>query len=272
VSGNDPATVPTDDRGLLLGDGIFETIRLYGGRPFRLEQHLARMEASAKVLGIPVPSQMRHRVDRELESLGEFEGALRITITRGSGAGLSPPREPESRLIVGVRGLHLDGSWEKGGIRARLYGRLDERSLTAGHKVIGNLERIQALRLAIDAGADEALLRNGLDRIVEGSASNFFGVRGDVLMAPGPREGALPGITREVLLDIARRKGHPVKEHGIEFEELHTCTEIFLSSSVREIVAVTEVDGVKVGEGRPGPVFAKLANEFGEVIRREVAG
>ncbi|MEX1258913.1 MAG: aminotransferase class IV [Gemmatimonadota bacterium] len=270
MSAFDPEVVPADDRGLLLGDGLFETVRIYRGHPFRLESHLRRLDASAAALGFPMPDSLRERVAAGIAAFDGPDGALRITLTRGAGVGLAPPPEPRSRLFISVRAIGPEVAGAAAGVRARLFGRLDEHALTSGHKAIGYLERIQALRLAKGLGADEALLRNARGLIVEGSASNLFAVRGTTFVAPGLEAGALPGITRGVLLEVARGAGLTVEERGIHPEELVELSEILLSSSLREVVPVIEVEGARVGEGRPGPTFTLLSRMFREVVRKEI--
>jgi branched-subunit amino acid aminotransferase/4-amino-4-deoxychorismate lyase len=147
---------------------------------------------------------------------------------------------------------------------------LDEQSLTSGLKTTGFLERIQALRLARDGGADEALLRNSRGLIVEGSASNLFAVRGTTLVSPGPAVGALPGITRDVILEVATQAGVTVEERGIDRSELPELSELFLTSSLREVVSIVGVEGNAIGTGRPGEVATKLAKLFREVVKSEL--
>ncbi len=266
-----PDLVPADDRGLLLGDGLFETVRLRRGRPFRLDRHLLRLESSARLLGIPVPGELGQRVSQALLGWEGVDGALRITLTRGAGAGVAPPTDPRPRLIVTVQETESDPEHARRGLSARVLGRLDEKALVTALKVTAYPERIQAIRLARSHGADEALLRNSRDRLVEGAASNLYAVtREGVLLAPGPEEGALAGITRELLLELAAELRLSVEERGVEVEEVAGLTEIFLSSSIRGVVAVTELDGHPVGSGSPGPVLLKLQRGLEERVAREV--
>jgi len=266
----DPPSLPGDDRGLLLGDGLFETIRLYDRRPFRLDRHLRRLREGAGVLGIGVPARIAGRIEAALRGWDGGDGALRITLTRGSGPGILPGPPTEGRLLLMLRPLGPVSTAHPEGLRAIIRGRLDERALTSGLKVLGYLERIQAARLAEQSGVAEALLQNSTGLLVEGTASNLFGVLNGVLIAPGVREGALPGITREVLLEEAIRLGIPVEERGIAVEELNDLSELFLSSSLRELAALTEVEGVRIGSGTPGPIFQKLAGRYAAVVEEEL--
>lgn len=265
-----PESIPTDDRGLLLGDGLFETVRLYRGKPFRLERHLARLESGALTVGIPVPPGLRASVATAVASGGGEDAALRITLTRGPGDGLAPPPSVHSRLILRLRPLVAAEDVSSSGLRALIRGRLDERSLVATLKSIGYLERIQALRLAREEGSDEALIRNSRDRVVEGSSSNLLAVRGATLFAPGPEEGALPGITRELLLEIARSRGMSVTEQGLSPRELVKASEVMLSSTLRGVAPVVEIEGKTVGAGVPGPVCRALTDGLAAVVAREL--
>ncbi|MSR22490.1 MAG: 2-keto-4-methylthiobutyrate aminotransferase [Gemmatimonadetes bacterium] len=266
------AWIPSDDRGMLLGDGLFETVRLYRGRAFRLDAHLDRLAHGAGVVGIPVPGELRSRVDEALVSWKGRDGALRITLTRGSGFGLAPPEKASGRLLIGIRPVEgRDEPASLVGLRAVLRGRVDERALISGLKTIGYLERIQAVRLAHSAGAEEALLRNSADLVVEGSASNLIAVVGGLLVAPGLPQGALAGITRAVILDEATGMGVQVEERGLRVEELDGASELLLTSSVREIVPIIRLEGRAIGSGGPGPFFRALSDRFRERVERELA-
>jgi len=288
-----PVSDLSQDRGFLLGDGLFETVRLYRGRPFRLVDHLARLERSANKIRILYPEDVVGRVQRALAQANcAGDGSLRITLTRGAGPGLRPPDPPmEPTLRVEVRPIHpapgtlphglgssgSGGVYESGlqesalqesGLEARILGRVDETALTAGLKGLGYLERITALLLAREAGAQEALLRNGAGRVVGGSASNLFVVREGGLQTPRVEDGVLPGITRQVVLELAGELGLGMELRACEDVELLGADEIFLTSSLRELAPVVRVDGTMVGSGRPGPVFQALRSAF----RGRVAG
>jgi branched-subunit amino acid aminotransferase/4-amino-4-deoxychorismate lyase len=266
----DPSSVPADDRGLLLGDGLFETIRLYRGRPFRLNRHLRRLRDGAGVIGIDVPEGIEGTIEATLQEWGRIDGALRITLTRGAGAGLLPSHSTEGRLLLLLRPLEPDRAVLPQGLRAVIRGRVDERALTIGLKALGYLERIQAVRLANEVGMEEALLQNSTGDLVEGAASNLFGVYEGVLIAPGVREGALPGITREVLLEEAKKMSISIEERGIPVEEVGRLSELFLSSSLREVAHLSEVEGVRIGSGAPGPIFRALSERYAAAVEGEV--
>lgn len=267
----DPPTVPADDRGLLLGDGLFETIRLYAGRPFRLSSHLDRMGRGGTRLGILPPPDLRERVERFLGRWPGGEGALRITLTRGSAPGLIPESSAEGQLYLQLRSLTpVPSTIHERGIRVILAGTLSERALTVGIKTLGYSERIEAALQAVKVGAGDALLRNSANHFAEGAASNLIGVIDGGIVSPGESAGALPGITREILLNEARKLGMTVEERGIGEEKLSGASELFLTSSLREIVPVTAVEDRKVGSGEPGPVYRELRQRFRAVVEAEV--
>jgi len=263
----DPPQIPADDRGFLLGDGLFETVRVYGGVPFRLEAHLERMAHGAERLGIPLPEALEDRVLRFLRT-GPTEAAVRITVTRGRSADLAGGDAAEPR--VALRALPVR-RWD-GALTAALEGRLHEGALSAGIKGLGYLERILALRRARERGADEALLRNTRGELVEGSVSNLLAVdSAGALVAPGEEEGALPGITRGVVLKEAGRLGMTIHQRGLRPGEVRGLRELFLTSSIRELAPVVQVEGRRVGSGAPGPVYHRLREAFRNVVARETA-
>ena len=268
------------DRGFLLGDGLFETVRLYQGHPFRLREHLSRLETSARRIRLGTPQGLVARVEGALaEANFAGDGSLRITLTRGPGPGLLPPDPPaEPTLCIQVRPLdgrvHAfsagSGAGYEVGIKARILGRVDETALTVGIKGIGSLERVTALLLAREAGAHEALLRNGVGRVVTGSASNLFFLRGRTLGTPRLEDGILPGITRQVVLELAEELGLGVELRAPGEKELLRAEEVFLTSSIRELAPVVQVEGEAVGSGRPGPVFRALSAAFRDRVVREL--
>jgi branched-chain amino acid aminotransferase len=272
----DPPFIPSDDRGFLLGDGLFETVRLYRGRPFRLEAHLLRLEEGAGRVGIPVPDDLRSRVSRALDGWGETNGALRITLTRGAGegpagaAGLHGDGSGAPTLVVQVREWRPDPRWYSEGLRAHLAGRVTAGALTAGIKSLAYLERIQALRVAREQGADEALLRNGAGEVVGGSTSNVLAVVNDTVLAPGVGEGALPGITREVVMGTLRERGFDVDEMAIAPKDLAGASEILLTSSLRGVVPVVGIGGDGIGSGRPGRMFRTTSLGLWDRVQAEV--
>lgn len=264
----DPLTISAEDRAFLLGDGLFETIRVYRGRPFRLSAHLERLERGMDRIGLQLAEIdfLRERLGEAL-SRGPDEAALRITVSRGVGGG--PAGEGATNPTVAIRVIPVQRQTRA--LHAVLEGWIHEAALTAGLKITGYLERIVALRRARARGAHEALIRNSRGEVVEGSTSNVVGVdRTGVLLAPGAAQGVLSGITLGVVLGAARDAGIVVEERGIRPDEIPALRELFLTSSIRELAPVVEVEGDPVGSGEPGPVFIALRRAFREVVAAEV--
>lgn len=266
-----------DDRAFLLGDGLFETIRLYRGRPFRLEKHLRRMRRAAETVGLDLPTDLDTRVRTFLgEASDEGDAALRITVSRGRGGDLAGSGGVAlPTLAFRLMPVPRSTTSSVRPLVAVLEGWLHEKAVTAAVKHVGYLERVTALRRARGRGADEALLRNSEGRVVEGTSSNVVAVTADgVLVTPGPGQGALAGITRTVLLEVAARAvpEMAVEERGLEPRELSGLRELFLTSSIREMAPVVRVEGSSVGDGVVGPLFRRLRAGFREVVRRETGG
>ncbi|TVP73398.1 MAG: hypothetical protein EA352_11990 [Gemmatimonadales bacterium] len=295
-------TPTSDDRGLLLGDGLFETIPLHGGRPHGLDLHLDRFRSGARALGLEPPSatQLQEGVRRALAELVPAPGApsvrpdgrLRLTLTAGSGGagGLARPPGGEPMLQVVAAGFRSDPAWWTEGLRAVRAGRVDPESLVArsGAKHTNYLERILALRTARGAGAHEALLSTPSGELVEGSASALLWWDGARLHLP--RAGALPSLTIQLLREELdgedpgevgwgdRALDGPALESILAGPEgppgsplpPRPSGEIMLASRLRQLVPVVEVDGRAVGSGRPGPVFRRLQQLYLERVRSDL--
>lgn len=266
------ATVGILDRGLLYGDSVFESLRTYGGRPFLLERHLERLERSAEIIGIDL-GVPRGIIEREvletLASSGNDESYVRVTVTRGGGApGLGPwLAENPRRMVVAMPLAPARAETYEIGLRAVTFrsGRDAGVHPAAGAKTGNYLDGILALRAAHERGAAEALIVDARGRVTHGSSSNAFFVAGETILTAPLDTGILPGITRAMLVDIARARGIPVELRAPSWTDLSRFSEVFLSSSIREIAPVVEIDGGTIGAGRPGPVFQTLLTEFRRV-------
>jgi branched-chain amino acid aminotransferase len=265
------ARVPVTDHGLLYGDGLFEGIRVFDGRVFRLDDHLARFAAGAKVLGLELPggiARVRGIVLETVRAHGGREAYVRLIATRGEGAlGVDPTTCPTPRLICIVdrvaiypeeklrRGIDLVTA----SLRRPPADVLDPRvkSLNYLNSVLAKLE-------ARRQGADEALLLNLSGMVAEAAVANVFVYRGGELATPPASDGALEGITRATLLELAGRLGIPARERTLGRFDLLAADEVFLSGSGAGIVPVRSLDGRPIGEGRPGPVYAKLRAAFAD--------
>jgi len=255
------ARVPVLDRGFLFGDGVYEVIPAYGGHPFRLEEHLQRLENSLRAIRMEPPLTRRQWGEifhRLLDPLGNADQQLYLQVTRGAYERrlhaipetvtptvfvMSTPLAPRDPELV-ARGLAAvtleDIRWQRCDIKA-----------------ITLLANILAQQQARDAGADEAILvRDGL--ATEGTASNFFLVKGGRILTPPKSAHLLPGITRDLVLELAREAGLPCTERDIPVEELKEADELWVTSSTKEVMPVTRLDGRPVGNGRPGPMWQEM--------------
>jgi branched-chain amino acid aminotransferase len=266
------AAISPLDRGFLYGDGLFETMRAYQGRVFRLHAHLQRMAASAAVLRLP------HTLDVEaiggiaqelLRRNGLSDGALRLTITRGPGDGVDLPPQAEPTILMTARRLARDSGLDSPADVLALPNSAPVPAL-ARHKTLCYLPYVLARAQAKAAGADDALLLNAEGVVTEASTSNVFIVRGDHLATPRLECGLLPGITRGIVLDLAREAGLAPEEADLKLEDLRSTGECFLTNSVAEITPVRRLDGAVIGEGKFS-VAKRLHAAYRALVAREVA-
>lgn len=260
------AVVSVFDRGFLYGDSVFESLRTYRGRPFDLDLHLARLARSAARVLIPLPiglALLEREVLQAIDAHPSAERYVRVTLTRGVGRslGLDPELADTPLRVIAVTDLKLPPAalYERG-IRAITY-RIERPSDTVGvaDAKIGNyLLAILAMRAARAAGAEEALLESANGELLEGTTSNLFTVFGGKLRTPPESSALLPGITRAHILELARRAGIPVELRVIPKAELAGADEVFICSSIRELVPVVAVDSKPVGSGEPGPLTREL--------------
>jgi branched-subunit amino acid aminotransferase/4-amino-4-deoxychorismate lyase len=250
-----------DDRGLLLGDGLFETVLVRGGSAPLLPRHLARLAASAASLRFPLPDSLAETVARALPALLDAErrparAALRITVTRGRGRGLSPPGgQPGLVLTLAA----LPDAADTAPLRARTvaWPKVDPRDPLAAHKVVSAMPRVQARLAAVAAGADVALVATVDGDVCEADAANVFVVVDGTPVTPGLDRGVLPGITRGRCLEALAAAGRPCGERRLTREETARAEEAFLTSSLDGVRALGEIDGRPLPA--PGPVAAWLA-------------
>ncbi|MCI0343733.1 MAG: aminotransferase class IV [Planctomycetales bacterium] len=257
------ATVPLSDRGLTAGEGLFETIRVCGGIPFRLESHVARMRESARALGLPAwdLEGAAAAATPFLRLRGLSEGKLKILATAGPPGGrptvallAEPASAPAGPAVLAL-----------GPVRALPPG-------LGAHKTLARLEHRLAQEGAVAAGADEALFLAPDGAVLEGTRTNLFLVRGGSLATP-PLDGRiLPGITRAVVLELVRGAGIPAEEAPLCREDLARADESFVTGTISGVRAASEILGVRRFDPVPGPITARLATLFNETVRRETAG
>jgi len=266
------ARVSVLDRGFLYGDGLFETMRAYGGHIFHLRQHLARLAASAEVLRIPLPhspEELAGIVNQVLARSTLSEACVRLALTRGTDRTHGGSGSPA--LIIWVRAF-TPGATElyERGVRV-LFARyrVDSTSFLARHKTTNYLLHLMAREDAREAGAFEAILLNERGEITEGAASNLFIVRDGRVLTPLVACGLLPGITRAAVMEICAAIPVPCCERILRPGDLLAADEVFLTNSLVEVMPVTDLAGRTIGTGQPGPVTQLLAQRYRELVDKE---
>jgi branched-chain amino acid aminotransferase len=269
---DDQTRIDPADRGFLLGDGIFETMRSYQGCIFRLGAHLDRLFSGAEFLEIPVPltrDELARGISATLEAnqLSNRGASLRLTLTRGPGPrGLNPPPRPRPTLLITAAPLTQTHFPTAKAIIANDI-RRDEHSPSSRIKSLNYLDNILARRQAEQAGADEALLLNTAGHLAEASSANLFIVREGKLQTPPIGDGALPGITRSVVLELAAKLGIPAQETSITADDLPRAEEAVLTNSIIEIRPLVQVEGQWLGDGGMGEITGKLQRAYQEAVR-----
>jgi branched-chain amino acid aminotransferase len=268
------AKVSVFDRGFLFGDSVFETIRTYDGRPFALGEHLTRLEKSCERTFIPLPvalDVLRREVMESVRAGGNPESYIRVILTRGSGPlGLDSSFEAHPTRVIIVAPLvspPADAYANGVGLVTYRTQRVAEATDAAGAKVGNYLVAILAVRAAREAGASEALIVDAAGRVVEGASSNVFAVVGERLVTPPEDDGILLGITRRLVLEVARERGIPIELRSLTVDELYRADEVFVSSSIRELMPAVRVDDHVIGAGTPGTATLDLLRRFREKVR-----
>lgn len=270
------ATVSVFDHGLLYGDGVFEGIRFYRRRPFRLADHLERLELSARAIALPLSYDRQVLAAAVAEIIAAYpspDGYLRVVATRGIGSlGLDPRSCRQPTLFIIADRLNLLNDVRQRGAKVMIAAtrRLAADGLDPRIKSLNYLNPILARMEANQAGADEAILLNGAGRVAEGTADNIFVVRRGQLLTPPASEGALAGVTRAVVIELAIAAGIPVAEMPLTLYDLYGADECFLTGTAAELVPVAEIGGRAVGSC-PGSLFLELERRFRELIEFESA-
>lgn len=267
------AKVSALDRGFLYGDGLFETLRLYRGVPFALEEHLARLNNSSHLLGIVLPEiHWRERIHSLLEHnrLLDEDARVRITVTRGSGPlGLLPPPDAEPTVLITAEPVGDQiKKMQQHGVGAVLlpYGR---EGFLAEHKTLDYLPGILGRTLASRHKAYEGLYVTATGRVTEGTTSNVFVVRGEKLVTP-PIRGILPGVTRAHVIDLAEAAGFHVGHQTVTLRSLAAIDEAFLTSSTAEVLPLIQIDERPVGSGHVGPITRRIQRLYQSFVAQRL--
>jgi branched-chain amino acid aminotransferase len=267
--GEDQAKVSVLDHGLLYGDGIFEGIRAYNGRVFRLKEHLDRLFCSAKAILLTMPmthAELTKAVVQTCRRNKVRDGYIRLLVTRGVGTlGLNPYRckRPTVVIIAGKIQLYPPELYERGmAVVTVPTVRNLHSALNPAIKSLNYLNNILAKIEAINSGCEEAVLLNAEGFVSECTGDNLFIVKEGQLMTPPLSAGALYGITRRVVMEIAEESGMKVSEPNLTRYDLFNADECFLTGTGAEIVPVVKIDGRVIGNGKPGPITKKLVGQY----------
>ena len=266
------AKVSVFDHGLMYGDGVFEGIRAYNGRVFKLERHMDRFFHSAKAIDLRIPHSKQEMGEIILETCRRNnlrEGYIRPIVTRGPGdLGLDPRKckVGPSVIVIAQPSISLYGAAYDRGLRlvTSSYRRVPPQSLSPSIKSLNYLNNILAKVEANQYGADEALMLDIHGYVSEASADNLFIVRNHTLVTPYTSTN-LPGVTRETILELAPHLGLDAKEQFFTLYDVWSADEVFITGSAAEVGPVVEVDGRQIGDGKPGPITKEVMKAFREL-------
>jgi branched-chain amino acid aminotransferase len=270
------AKISLFDHGLLYGDGVFEGIRIYNNRVFRLESHIARLFRSAKYLALDIgksPEEISGIVLETCRKNGLSDGYIRLVVTRGVGSlGLSPAscKTPTIFCIVDKLAIYPPELYEKGLSLITVSTRRNRvDALDPQLKTLNYLNQILATIEARRSGFEEALMLNSEGYVAEASADNLFILRKNKLLTPATHLGALPGITREVVLELAPHLGLETEEGFITPQDVFNADECFLTGTAAEVIPVVDLDARKIADGKPGPTTRRIMDEFHALTREQ---
>lgn len=270
------AKISVFDRGVLYGDGVFEGIRAYAGRVFKLEEHLDRLYDSAKAIMLNIPmekEQMKQAIVDTVKANGLTDAYIRVLVTRGIGSlGLDPfeCKNPQVVIIAATIALYPQEVYQKGIELVTVSTiRNHPAALNPRIKSLNYLNNILAKAEAIQAGALEGVMLNHEGHVSECTGDNIFILRRRTLSTPPKSAGILEGITRNVVIELARKESLEVMEETLTRHDLFTADECFVTGTAAEICPVIKIDGRVIGTGKPGPITIKLGKLFTEYTRNQ---
>lgn len=258
------AVISVFDRGLLYGDGLFETMRSYKGKVFELDKHLDRLYKSTKIIGIKMDKDRRYLkyIIYKLLKINRLKDAyIRLAITRGKGrVGLDATTAKDQSVIIIVKRFtpYPDKFYKRGISLYTSSIRRNEKSHLSRIKSINYLNNIMARMEAQQKGAIDALLLNTRDEVAESAVSNIFMINDKSLITPSIDSGILPGITREIILSLAGKAGLRHIQRHVKLGELKNANEVFLTNTLMEVMPIVKIDKKTIGKGRPGPFTKSL--------------
>ncbi len=263
------ARISVFDHGLLYGDGVFEGIRIYSGRIFELEAHIKRLYESAGVIRLVIPmskDELTKTVEKTAEANGVIDGYIRLVATRGVGTlGLNPFVCENGRLFIIADNIQLypEELYEKGmKVISATTVRSHPLSLPPQVKSLNYLNNIMAKIEALDNNVPEAIMYNHAGYVAEATGDNVFIVKDGVIYTPPDSAGLLSGITRGVVIKLAKVENLEVVEKDLTRFDLYTCDEFFLTGTAAEVIGIVDIDGRGIGDGKPGPYTRLLRKKF----------
>lgn len=273
------ASVSIFDHGVLYGDGVFEGLRQYSGRVFRLTDHIKRLYDSARAIRLDIPyraPELTAAIHETLQANKLTDAYIRLVVTRGSGSlDISPANcgTPGVFIIAGRIAMYSEETYRQGmAIITASTPRIAAAALSPRIKSLNYLNNILAKWEAIDAGVAEAVMLNHLGFVCECTADNIFIVRDGQLITPAEESGILLGVTRGVVLELAQTAGIPTRQTNLTRYDLYTADECFLTGTGAEIVPVVSVDNRSIGDGKPGAMTRRLTDAFHQYVRTAVSG
>jgi branched-chain amino acid aminotransferase len=269
------AKISVYDHGLLYGDGVFEGIRVYGGKVFLLAEHIQRLYESALAIRLTIPlspGKMIEAVESTVAANGLKDGYVRLVVTRGAGTlGIDPRRtsNPQVIIIADTITMYPAATYEKGmALITASTIRNHPNALAARIKSLNYLNNIMAKMEATDVGFEEAVMLNHQGEVAECTGDNIFIVKNRVLRTPPPNACILDGITRGAVIRLAKQAGVTVSESPLTRLDIYTADECFLTGTAAEVIAVISLDGRTIGDGNPGPITKDLLGRFRELTRK----
>jgi len=269
---NENAKISVFDHGLLYGDGVFEGIRFYNGRVFRLEEHIDRLFDSARAIALNIGMDKAAVIEATLETIRQNnlqDGYIRLVVTRGVGdLGLNPMLCPKASIIVIASKITLYSAdkYENGlDVVTCATRRIPHGALSPMVKSLNYLNTVMAKIEAQNAGAGEGLMLNEQGFVSECTGDNIFIIKNGVITTPPISSGALAGVTRSVVFDLAAEFGIPIHEPMMTRYDIFTADECFLTGTAAEIIPAVKLDTRPIGDGKPGPITRRLITRFREL-------
>lgn len=274
----DQARVSVLDNGFTFGDAVYETLRTYGGRPFHLGRHLERLRRSAQRLAIAIPpgdGALARDLDALLLRAANSESYIRIIVTRGVGdISYHFERIVGPTVVMAVKPLAaIPPRYYVEGVPVIFSSirRNDPRALDPAIKSCNLINNILAVQEAQAKGAFEPIMLNETGEVAESASANVFMVKAGTLLTPPLEAGILPGVTRRVVMELARGLEIPMREEPIAVKDLLAADEAFLTSTLKEVMPIATIDGRSVGSGRPGPITLRLLGAIREYAPRHAS-